>query len=147
MMPVDAPPPFDPRSEGWQLDIGTPFTTLVGPIWRRGDGESAVTGLLTQPKHANQLGLVDSGVLLTFADHAIGIAGARRLPHTSQVTIQLSTMLWSEARVGDFIEGRSEVVQVTSTLTFIRGTLSIGNRMIASAEGIWKIMKPTGETE
>ena len=146
--PIDRTVPadsvFDPASEGWEPDVSTPFTSLIGPIWRRREGGSFVTGMLAQPKHADLRGIVHGGVILTFADHAIGVAGFYLLPDVSQITVQLATMMVDEVRIGDFIEGRSEVVGVSSSFIFIRGILRVGRRTVASSEGIWKVVKPIG---
>jgi acyl-coenzyme A thioesterase PaaI-like protein len=133
---------FDPLADGWEIDVTTPFTSLVGPIWRRRIGGAFVNGLLTDRRHASADGIVDRGVVLTFADHAIGIVGTHLFPTVSQVTLQLSTMFSADAKIGDFIVGRSEVVHSAGSFIFVRGLLSVGELVIASCEGVWKIVKP-----
>src|SRR5579875_2698694 len=95
---------FDPAMHGWEHCYLTPFTALAGPIWRRREGESFVSGLLVEEKHCNRLGLLHGGALLTFADHAVGIAAAWLMPDKPIVTLQLSTQFVSAARAGDFVE-------------------------------------------
>ena len=64
-------------------------------------------------------------------------ATAGRKPCT---TVQLSTQFISPARIGDFVEGRAEVLRATRTVVFVRGLLTVGDRTVVSAEGVWKIL-------
>lgn len=132
---------YDPGAHGWEIDVTTPFTMYVGPIWRRYDASGFANGFLTDERHAGPHGYVDRGVILAFADHAIGISGAHKFPEVSQVTLQLNTTFSGEVKVGEFIEGRSEVLRAESNFIFVRGLLHVGATPIASCEGIWKIVK------
>lgn len=133
---------FDLRWAGWEPGILTSFTAFLGQTRHRTEGDEFRTGMLAQPQHINQLGNVDNGVILTFADYALGTATSRIVPKSSQMTIQLTTMLMLQAQLGDFIEGRAEVVRTSSSLIFVRGILSVGDRPIACSEGVFKIVKP-----
>jgi hypothetical protein len=44
------------------------------------------------------------------------------------------------ARVGEFVTVRPEVVRHSKDLIFIRGLICVGDKNIASADGIWKVM-------
>ena len=50
----------------------------------------------------------------------------------------------SAAQIGDFVETQPEVVRRTSALVFMRGTLSAGPRIVAIANGVWKILGAEG---
>jgi acyl-coenzyme A thioesterase PaaI-like protein len=141
-VPGNSPGVFDPAVHGWEVDSTTPFTLFVGPIWRRFIGGQFVYGFLTDQRHANANGIVDRGVVLTFADHAIGMAAARQRPGLPQVTLQLSTMFSADVEVGNFIEGRGDVVHSSGSFIFVRGLLTTGELTVASCEGIWKAVKP-----
>lgn len=127
---------------GWTVEFMTPFTSLAGPLWGRGDPGGYVCGFEVEPRHLNNQGVLDRGALLTFADHAIGIPGAHVFPDAAMVTLELNIMFLADAVGGDFIEGRSSVIHSDGDLIFVRGTIQVGDRLIASCEGVWKKVKP-----
>ena len=61
------------KSDGWKMVETTGFIQLVGPLWQRPAGEAYEYGLLTEDKHHNRRGLVQGGVLMTFADRTCGM--------------------------------------------------------------------------
>ena len=61
------------KSDGWKIVDTTGFLHLIGPLWeRRIDGELEFA-LITEDKHHNRSGLVQGGVIMTFADRTCGI--------------------------------------------------------------------------
>lgn len=146
-MPHDtAPSPaFDPRAAGWKPLPAEGYPALVGPFWgRREPGEAARRawryGFIAEPRHTNLGGVVHGGMLMSFADDVLGITvweAAGRRPCT---TVQLNTQFVSPARIGEFVEGRAEVLRATRTVVFVRGTLQVGDRTVAAADGVWKIL-------
>ena len=142
--PSDRPPvtAFDPAGAGWTPAPDTGFIDLVGPFWtRQVDGEWT-SGFLAEPKHANLLGVVQGGMLMTFADRTLGMAAWQAAENRPSVTIQFGMQFISSARMGEFVESRPEVVRRTASLLFMRGTLLAGSRVIATADGIWKVLDP-----
>lgn len=137
----DDRPPIDPRAAGWDVQADTGFIDLVGPLWTRGDGERVAFGFLAERKHANLVGLVQGGMLMTFADRALGVAAWRAADGRACVTIQFDTQFVSAADIGDFVEIAPEIVRCTGALVFMRGTLTAGDRVVATASGLWKILR------
>jgi len=67
------------KASGWTIVETTGFVHLVGPLWQRlVDGEPEFA-LITQDKHHNRRGLVQGGVLMTFADRACGMTARFRI--------------------------------------------------------------------
>jgi uncharacterized protein (TIGR00369 family) len=133
---------FDPRAAGWKPMPTEGYPALVGPFWaRRAEGGVGWRyGVLAEPRHINMGGVVHGGLLMSVLDDVLGLTvweAAARKPCT---TVQLNTQFIAPARIGDFIEGRGEVLRVTRTVVFVRGTLQVGDRTIAAADGIWKIL-------
>ena len=59
-------------------------------------------GFLADHRHLNRNGMVHGGMIMTFADHAIGLA-ARTVNRTnSQATVQLDTAFLSGVEEGEF---------------------------------------------
>lgn len=132
---------YDPSQDGWQPHPTGAFLTLVGPIWRRQDNGIPAFGLLAEPKHANHRGIVHGGMIMTLADYGIGMASAE-IGSDSSVTVQLDVQFVSAAEIGEFIVSQHELVRRTSSLYFLRGKLLVGDRIVATASGIWKAVKP-----
>ncbi len=129
--------PFDPAAHGWERVEGHNFGELVGPIWRRGDPHF---GFVAAEKHANHIGIVHGGMLMTFADQAMGMTGRRATDDKPHATIELNMQFVGAVQIGDFVEAHCEIVRMTRSLLFIESKLKVGERPVASASGIWKIL-------
>lgn len=116
------------------------FSALVGPLFARREGEAWAYAFQSGPQHENRQGAVHGGMLMTFADHAIGAtaweAGGRR----KSVTMQLDCQFVSAAIPGDFIECRGRAVRTARSVVFMAGELTVGDRVVLSATGIWKVV-------
>lgn len=132
---------FDPAAKGWTIRDDEPgFIDLVGPLWQHGEGESIAFGIVVQEKHLNRRNVVHGGMIMTFADQALGLTAREVTGGLAQATIQLDTHFIAPAVAGEFISVKAEVVRRTRSILFMRGTLSVGERAIASSQGIWKML-------
>src|ERR1700744_5044074 len=61
------------KSDGWSIVSTTGFISLVGPLWEREIDGVHEYALATEDKHHNRRGLVQGGLLMTFADRACGM--------------------------------------------------------------------------
>jgi uncharacterized protein (TIGR00369 family) len=126
---------------GWSKTIGTNFNKAAGPFWMKQDNGIRRAGLLTEKRHGNgYVGTVHGGLLMTFADLALGIGVVDASGTRDCVTLQLQLQFISAAPIGCFLECRPEVVRCTSQIVFVRGLITAGERTVASAEGIWKLL-------
>jgi uncharacterized protein (TIGR00369 family) len=117
-----------------------PFLEHIGPILvRDGDGE-LVLGLRTEERHANHRGTVQGGLLSTFADFALGRAiEADAGDGKDRATVSLTVDFLKPARPGDWIESRTRVDRVGSTLAFADCSLLAGDREIVRARAVWVV--------
>ncbi|MBJ6128091.1 PaaI family thioesterase [Microvirga splendida] len=142
--PLDQEPPispFDPPDAGWTVRDDEPgLMTLVGPLWQHGEGESLRFGFVAEEKHLNRRGVVHGGMLMAFADQALGLTAREVNGGLPQATIQLDTQFIAPVGVGEFVEVAAQVVRRTRSILFMRGTLVVGERAVASAQGIWKVL-------
>lgn len=131
-------------ANGWEkLEPLVGFTGFVGPYWCRYDGEQPTMGLIVGERHTNaHLGSIHGGVVMTFADIALGFAMTRLLGEKRMncVTVSLNTQFVSVAKPGEFVTVSPHVVRQTRSLIFIRGLIQVGDKTIASCEGIWKLL-------
>ncbi|NND68076.1 MAG: PaaI family thioesterase [Halioglobus sp.] len=131
------------QSLGWkEMSGGFGFTELAGPWWVRHTDSGRVMGLRLGEQHGNQhIGTVHGGVLMTLADNGLGAAVSHAIDGLHCVTISLQTQFVSAAKVGEFIYCEGEVVRRTKSLVFVRGFILAGDRTVASADGIWKVLE------
>ena len=86
----------DPLASGWHLVEDEGFMATVGPIYAR-DG---IYAFRAEQKHANLVGVVHGGMLMSFADDVLGMTvweAAGRKPCT---TVQLNHQFIAPARIG-----------------------------------------------
>jgi uncharacterized protein (TIGR00369 family) len=129
---------FDPAAAGWERVKAHNFGELVGPIWRRGD---ALFGFSASEKHGNHINIVHGGMLATFADQSMGMTAQRATGNKPHATIELNMQYIGAVKIGEFVESHCDVVRITRSIIFIRSTLKVGDRIVASASGVWKILE------
>jgi len=130
------------KAAGWNCLEGLGFTGVAGPYWVRGGPGNREVGLLIEPRHSNDhMGSLHGGALMTFADICLGHAASDAIGGTRCVTAQLQTHFVASAKVGEREESRPEVVRRGGHLVFMRGLAMVGERAIASLDGIWKILE------
>jgi len=131
---------FDPAAAGWQPYRDEGFIGLVGPLWTREADGRHFYAFMAEPKHHNRRGVVQGGMLMTFADRAMGMTCWYANGKQPQATVQLDMHFIDAVRIGEFVECRATVVRRTRSLVFMHGELVAGDRVIATASGVWKTL-------
>jgi acyl-coenzyme A thioesterase PaaI-like protein len=128
-------------SDGWTIVETTGFLNLVGPLWQRMvDGEPEYA-LVTQDKHHNRRGMVQGGLLMTFADRACGMAARFVSGRPTMATVQLDVHFVDAGRIGETLMTRPRVIRTTRSLVFVNAEVKANNRTIVTANGVFKILK------
>jgi acyl-coenzyme A thioesterase PaaI-like protein len=129
------------KSEGWKIVETSGFMHLIGPLWERlVDGELEFA-LITEDKHHNRRGLVQGGVLMTFADRTCGITARHVSGKPTLATVQLDTHFVESGKIGEVLISKPHVVRSTRSLIFITTEVTVDKRCIAMASGVFKILK------
>jgi acyl-coenzyme A thioesterase PaaI-like protein len=129
------------KSNGWTIVETSGFLHLIGPLWQRlvnGEHEYA---LATQDKHHNRRGLVQGGVLMTFADRTCGMTARYVSGKPTLATVQLDTHFVEAGKIGEVLVSKPRVVRSTRSLIFISTEVTVDKRCIAMANGVFKILK------
>lgn len=126
--------------EGWKHHEDIGLIALVGPVWERNDGDGPKLAFVADERHINRAGVVHGGMLMTFMDHALGVALLDGAASQNQVTIQLDSHFMSSVRPGEFVEADCTIERRTRSLVFMRGKLLVGARVVYTASGIWKLL-------
>jgi acyl-coenzyme A thioesterase 13 len=131
-MTVDVPAGFKP------LHRTSPFNTLVGPLYTKGEGAGRMIGLRAETKHCNSRGIVHGGLLATLADLALGYTIAFLSdPPRSAVTASLTIDYAGSAKVGDWLEVRTDVQKSGGRLTFANCYVHVGEARIVRASAVF----------
>jgi acyl-coenzyme A thioesterase PaaI-like protein len=129
------------KSDGWTIVETTGFVHLIGPLWQRlADGEHEYA-LVAQDKHHNRRGLVQGGVLMTFADRTCGMTARYVSGKPTLATVQMDTHFVEAGKIGETLISKPHVVRSTRTLIFITTEITVDKRCIAMASGVFKILK------
>jgi acyl-coenzyme A thioesterase PaaI-like protein len=119
---------FDPAAHGWRAIVNhTAFGDLVGPIWRIEENGKPRFGFIVAPKHLNRAGNLHGGMLMTLADQSMAMTAR--------------TQFVGGVRLGEFVEAHPEVVRATRSVVFMQVRMFVGERIVLSANGIWKILE------
>jgi acyl-coenzyme A thioesterase PaaI-like protein len=128
-------------SDGWTIVETTGFINLVGPLWQRMmDGEPEYA-LIAQDKHHNRRGLVQGGLLMTFADRACGMTARFVSGKPTMATVQLDVHFVDAGKIGETLMARPRVIRTTRSLVFVSAEVKANDRTIIMANGVFKILK------
>lgn len=129
------------KASGWTIVEATGFLHLVGPVWQRVVDGKHEYALVTQDKHHNRRGLVQGGVLMTFADRTCGMTARFVSGKPKLATVQLDTHFVEAGKIGEILVSKPHVVRSTRSLIFITTEITVDKRCVAMASGVFKILK------
>ena len=129
------------KSEGWSMLDTTGFLHLIGPLWERKVDGHYEFALATEDKHHNRRGMVQGGVMMTFADRTCGMTARYVSGKPTLATVQLDTHFVEAGKIGEVLISKPHVVRSTRSLIFITTEVTVDKRVIAMASGVFKILK------
>jgi len=129
------------KSDGWKTVENTGFLQLIGPLWQRLVDGVHEYALIAEDKHHNRRGLVQGGVLMTFADRTCGMTARYASGKMTLATVQLDTHFVEAGKIGEVLVSRPHVVRSTRSLIFLTTEVTVDKRVIAMASGVFKILK------
>jgi acyl-coenzyme A thioesterase PaaI-like protein len=129
------------KADGWTIVETSGFLHLIGPLWQRIVNGQHEYALVTEDKHHNRRGLVQGGVLMTFADRTCGMTARYVSGRPTLATVQLDTHFVEAGKIGEVLISRPRVVRSTRSLIFITTEVTVEKRVLAMANGVFKILK------
>lgn len=130
-----------PATTDWAPVRQGGYPALIGPfLFRRDPAGTLVFAFVAEARHLNLGGVVHGGMLTSFADDVLGMSVWEAAGRRACTTVQLNMHFIAPAREGDRIEGQAEILRITRSVVFVRGTLRCGDRLIAAADGVWKLL-------
>ena len=131
---------FDPAAAGWETYAAEGFIGLVGPFWMKKRADGADFAFLAEKKHHNRRGVVQGGMMMTFADRSLGMTAWYANGKVPQATVHLDVHFIDATQIGEFVEAKCRVVRRTRSLIFMSGEFVVGERTVATANGVWKTL-------
>ena len=132
------------KSDGWKIVETTGFLYLIGPLWQRTVDGGHEYALITEDKHHNRRGMVQGGVMMTFADRTCGMTARYVSGKDYMATVQLDTHFVEAGKIGDILISRPRVVRSTRSLIFMSTEVTVDDRCVVMANGVFKILKGPG---
>ena len=91
--------------------------------------------------HLNAAGITHGGFICSLVDAGAGTAAHRCAGQAPCVTISLDLKFIATTKIGDEIVGFTKILKKTKSMVFLICHLKSKGKIIASASGIWKILK------
>lgn len=130
-----------PETENTSAAVKPGFLGLVGPIETKRIEEGRWTfSFEVGAQHLNPGGVCHGGMLMTFADHVLGILCWEACGFKPCSTITLNCDFAQAAKQGDLVEGEATITRTTKSLIFVSGTLKCRGNTLLQANGIWKVL-------
>ena len=129
------------KASGWTIVETSGFISLVGPLWQRVMNEAHEYAVIAQDKHHNRRGLVQGGLLMTFADRTCGMTARYVSGRPTLATVQMDTHFVDSGKIGEILLSKPRVVRATRSLIFVTTEVTASDRCIAMASGVFKVLK------
>ncbi|HWD26261.1 MAG TPA: PaaI family thioesterase [Rhizomicrobium sp.] len=130
-----------PLPEGFvETKLLDPFERHVGPIYERIENGAKRFGLRIDARHVNMRGIVHGGMLMTFADAALGQAAWDATDRADVVTLNMQSQFLAAAKEGDWLEVAPVVTRKTRSLLFLRGDFTVEGAAVFAVSSVWKIL-------
>ena len=129
------------KADGWSIVETSGFLHLIGPLWERAVDGTHEYALITEDKHHNRRGLVQGGVLMTFADRTCGMTARFVTGKPTMATAQLDVHFVEAGKIGEVLISKPRVVRATRSLIFVSTEVTVDKRVIAMANGVFKILR------
>ena len=94
--------------------------------------------------HLNAAGITHGGFISAVVDAGAGTAAHRVAGNSPCVTISLELKFISAIKLGQELIGTTKIQKKTKTMVFLTCELKTSDKIVATASGVWKILKLPG---
>ena len=91
--------------------------------------------------HLNAAGITHGGFIAAFVDAGAGTAAHRSAESNPCVTVSLELKFISMVQLGQELIGKTKIQKKTKSMVFLTCELLVANKIVATASGVWKILK------
>ena len=96
---------------------------------------------IIKESHLNAAGITHGGFIAAVIDAGAGTAAHRSADNNPCVTISLELKFISAVKLGQELIGKTKIQKKTKSLVFLTCELLTENKVVATASGIWKILR------
>ncbi len=127
--------------EGYKSLTGiSPAEDHIGPFYYSKTDDGLRMAFRAAEENCNGIGTVHGGVLMCFADYTVTMLALSGVKENC-ATISFNSDFVSGARLGDWVEGRGEVVRRTGSMTFVRGELFVEDKLVMTFQSVLRRLK------
>ena len=94
--------------------------------------------------HLNVAGITHGGFIAALVDAGAGTAAHKSADGSPCVTVSLELKFISTVRLGQELVGETKIQKKTKSMVFLTCELTTTNKIVATASGVWKILKLPG---
>ena len=94
--------------------------------------------------HLNAAGITHGGFIAAVVDAGAGTAAHRSADNNPCVTISLELKFISAVKLDQELIGITKIQKKTKSMIFLTCELKASNKIVATASGVWKILKLPG---
>ena len=94
--------------------------------------------------HLNAAKITHGGFIAAVVDAGAGTAAHRAVGNSQCVTISLELKFISAVKLGQELTGTTKIQKKTKSMVFLTCELKASDKIVATASGIWKILKLSG---
>ena len=128
-----------------QISINTGFMKHNGGLLFKTISEKEYEYKTTINKnHLNAAGITHGGFIAAVVDAGAGTAAHRAANQNPCVTISLELKFISAIKLGLELHGKTKIQKKTKSMIFLTCELTAENKVVATASGVWKILKLSG---
>ena len=133
-------------NEGFeQISLKTGFMKHNGGLLFKTISENEYEFKATiKENHLNAAGIVHGGFIAAFVDAGAGTAAHRTTNQDPCVTVSLELKFISAVKLGQELIGKTKIQKRTKSMVFLTCELTASNKIVATASGVWKILKLSG---
>lgn len=126
--------------DGFKRSDRGPFSTYNGPLYDKQTPDGRVHGFRVLKRHCNGHGILHGGMMMAFMDGVLANAVWEKVGG-GILTLRMNSDFVAIGRPNDWVEGRARVTKVAKSVVYVRGELKVGNRLIMSANAVFKVMR------
>ncbi len=94
--------------------------------------------------HLNAAGIAHGGFISAVVDAGAGTAAHRAAANSPCVTISLELKFISAVKLNQELVGITKIQKKTKSMVFLTCELKVENKIVATASGVWKILRLPG---
>ena len=99
---------------------------------------------IVNESHLNAAGIAHGGFIAAVVDAGAGTAAHRATDNNPCVTISLELKFISAVKLGHELIGTTKIQKKTNSMVFLTCELKVLDKIVATASGVWKILKLKG---